>query len=174
MTLLGVVLAGGEARRFGSDKALALLGDRPLIAHAAAILAPWVADLLVVGRSEAPVGRTVHDWPREGLGPLGGICGALKVAAAEGHTGVLTIACDMPRVPEALVASLTAMPGAAYVRQSPVMGRWPVAAFASLERWLEHGDDRSVVGWAHSIGAATVEADGDLPNVNRPGDLSAL
>ena len=38
MRILGAILAGGQARRFGSNKALARLHGEPLIAHAARAL----------------------------------------------------------------------------------------------------------------------------------------
>ncbi|WP_288457553.1 NTP transferase domain-containing protein, partial [uncultured Sphingomonas sp.] len=81
--ILGAVLAGGRSSRFGSDKALATWRDTALIDHALDSLSPHVADLLVVGRGAARV-RTAPDLPHPDLGPLGGIAGALAVAAREG------------------------------------------------------------------------------------------
>ncbi len=50
MRLLGAVLAGGQSRRFGSDKALALLDGRPLIAHVIAALAAQTEAVIVCGK----------------------------------------------------------------------------------------------------------------------------
>ena len=76
MTILGAVLAGGRATRFGRDKALALLGEATLLDHALASLASHVDALVVIGRGHAPV-PTAPDLPSPALGPLGGIAGAL-------------------------------------------------------------------------------------------------
>src|SRR3546814_5673419 len=56
---LGAVLAGGRSSRFGSDKALAMLGGRTLLDHAQAALRPHCDALIVVGRGEG-----LADWPQ--------------------------------------------------------------------------------------------------------------
>ena len=91
---MGAVLAGGRSSRFGSDKAAALLEGRRLLDHAATNIAPFVERVVTVGGDEG-----VPDLPAPGLGPLGGIAGALSFAEREGFGSVLTIACDMPRLP---------------------------------------------------------------------------
>lgn len=167
MTLLGVVLAGGESRRFGSDKARALLDGVMLADHARATLAPFVADMAVSG------GAGIPDRPAPGLGPLGGICGALYHAAANGHAAILTIGCDTPFVPAGTLAALAAAPGAAFVAGTPIIGRWPVGLADALERHLRDGGDRSMRRWCAMIGATPIDA-APIANINRPGDLAAL
>lgn len=175
MSLLGVVLAGGAARRFGSDKALAQWRGKTLIEHSVAVLRFFADRIVVAGRDDDPAGlESIADWPRAGLGPLGGLCGALRLAAADGHYGVLSIACDMPVVPDGVIADLLAGDGAAYVEQSPVLGFWPVMLADRLTLSLETSDDRSIVAWARSVAARPLMAVGDIPNINRPGDLDAL
>lgn len=175
MTLLGIVLAGGAARRFGSDKALAEWRGRMLIEHSADALRPFVDCVVVAGRDGDPAGlRSIADWPRGGLGPLGGLCGALCVAAEHGHRGVLSIACDMPLVPKHVMAELAASNGATYVDQAPVLGFWPAELAEGLTTFLSQSDDRSIVAWARSVGARSLHGASDIPNINRPGDLDAL
>ncbi|MGH6786529.1 MAG: NTP transferase domain-containing protein, partial [Novosphingobium sp.] len=74
--ILGAVLAGGQATRFGSDKALAELDGHTLLARAVALLSGWCEHVVVVGRATAPA-PTLPDWPRPGMGPLAGIAAAL-------------------------------------------------------------------------------------------------
>ncbi|VXC83710.1 molybdenum cofactor guanylyltransferase [Sphingomonas sp. AX6] len=175
MSLVGVVLAGGAARRFGSDKALAIWRGRTLIDHSATALRPFVDRIVVAGRDGGPLGMEgVADWPRTGLGPLGGLCGALRLAVAEGHRGVLSIPCDMPLVPEEVIAELAAGHGAFYLDQAPVLGFWPAALADALTTFLEQSDDRSIVAWARSVGARLLRGVSAIPNINRPGDLDAL
>ena len=123
--VLGAVRVGGASSRFGSDKALADWHGEPLAAHAAAALAPFCAAVIQVGGADVP------DRPRAGLGPLGGIAGALAHAAAHGFDTVLTIACDMPRVPAGLVEALL-YEAPACCADAPVLGHWPAALAADL------------------------------------------
>lgn len=71
MTILGAMLAGGRSRRFGSDKALADIGGKPMIAHVVDALAPQVDSLVIRGRDWPGLAR-IGDRPGDGLGPLGG------------------------------------------------------------------------------------------------------
>lgn len=87
--ILGCVLAGGQASRFGSDKALAQLGGHTLLTRAVDALSGWCEHVVVVGREVAPA-PTLPDWPRPGMGPLGGIAAALHLARDEGYGAVLT------------------------------------------------------------------------------------
>ncbi|MEG3166063.1 molybdenum cofactor guanylyltransferase [Sphingomonas sp. PB2P19] len=167
--ILGVVLAGGRSSRFGSNKADALLAGRSLVEHARAQLAAHVATTLIVGGAAGDIA----DLPRPGLGPLGGIAGALDRAASLGYVSVLTIACDMPRVPDALIAEL-AKRAPAYCADAPVLGHWPTAAGAQLIADMAASDDHSVRRWARAIGAVEVATASPLPNVNTPADLAAL
>ncbi|HMP57293.1 MAG TPA: NTP transferase domain-containing protein, partial [Novosphingobium sp.] len=52
--ILGCVLAGGQSSRFGSDKALAELGGRSLLALAVDALSGWCETVVVAGREVAP------------------------------------------------------------------------------------------------------------------------
>lgn len=165
---MGAVLVGGRSSRFGSDKAAALFEGRRLLDHAAASIAPFVERVVTVGRDER-----VPDLPAPGLGPLGGIAGALAFAEREGFESVLTIACDMPRLPEGLIADLLRR-APAWCIDAPVLGHWPASLAAPLMAYLEEGGDRSVRRWARSVGALPVASPVPIPNVNTLADLAAL
>ena len=170
--ILGAILAGGEARRFGSDKALATWRGRRLIDHVADRLA-MVADALVIAGGARDGFVAVPDRPRAGLGPLGGIAGALAHAEANGFEAVVTLPCDAPDVPEVLLRALAAAPGAAFFKGLPVAGRWPVMLATPLADWLDAAEERSMRAWTSAI-SATALPHPPLANVNRPGDLAAL
>ncbi|OJW23900.1 MAG: molybdenum cofactor guanylyltransferase [Sphingopyxis sp. 65-8] len=168
MRLLGAVLAGGQSRRFGSDKAQARLGGTTLLDHAVAALNPQCDRSVIVGRENGPV-AAIPDRPQPGLGPLGGIARALAYAASEGFDAVLTVPVDCVRLP-ANLRDLLAPPPASLAAQ-PVIGLWPVQALPLLDALLSEEDDRSVRSFARRIGARAVESDVDLPNINHPSDL---
>ena len=75
------ILAGGKSRRFGSDKASALLDGKPLILHVADALRPFASSITVVadvaGKYDDMGLRTISD-AEPGLGPLGGLRAALN------------------------------------------------------------------------------------------------
>lgn len=168
MTMLGAIIAGGQARRFGADKGATLLGDRPLIEHVARALAPQVDDLIVVGREWRDL-VTVMDRPRAGEGPLGGLCAALHHAHSAGYDAALCAGCDTLPIPTDLCARLT--PGPSVVEEHWLMGLWPSALADDLDRWLSVQADRSIRGWMRQCGARAVPFDVPLTNINTPADL---
>jgi molybdopterin-guanine dinucleotide biosynthesis protein A len=163
---LGAVLAGGRSSRFGSDKALAMLGGRTLLDHAAATLRPHCDAVLVVGRGE------IVDWPRPDMGPLGGIAGALIHAADRGYDQLLTAPVDCVRLPGDLRALLE--PAPSFLETQPVIGLWPVAALRDLRAMLEDAGDLAVKAFARRIGARAAASDFVPPNVNSTADLDRL
>lgn len=168
MKILGAVLAGGRSSRFGSDKAEALFEGRKLFDHAADSLLAQVDALVVAGR-DWPGLPTVADLPEPGLGPLGGLAGALDHARRYGFDAVLSCGCDVIGLPHTLAAQLG--PGPAIVCDMPIIGLWPVSAGAALLDWLADAQNRSVYKFAGHIGARRVVLDTPLHNINRPEDL---
>lgn len=168
--LLGAVLAGGQSRRFGTDKAQALLHGRALIDHVLAALGPQVAAIVVCGRVHPGV-RSLADLPAPGLGPQGGLNAALAHAAAHGFDAVLSAGCDLPALPPDLASRLA--PGPAFLADCPIVGLWPVTLAPALAAWLGTGEaDRSMRGWARAAEARAVPGL-RLANINTPADLAA-
>lgn len=169
MTLLGAIIAGGEARRFGTDKASARLKGVALIDHVARALGSQTDALVVVGREwgELP---TVPDRPHGGEGPLGGLNAALHFAREQGHEAVLCAGCDTLPVPPDMAARLS--PGPAVVEGHWLMGYWPATLAVELDRWLASQDDRSIRGWMRACGARMVAVDAAFYNINTPEALA--
>jgi molybdopterin-guanine dinucleotide biosynthesis protein A len=171
--LLGVVLAGGQARRFGRDKALAMLSGIALLDHAAQALRPVTDDIAVVGRDSSTY-ISVADWPATGLGPLGGLCGALLHARDRDFDAVLSLPCDTPSLPAGLLGDLAGRGVASFVADTPVIGLWPSALADGLSLYLDRGGNLAVRAWAEEIGAEALDGWPPIPNVNRPDDLASL
>lgn len=166
MKTLGAVLAGGRSRRFGSDKAAAILDGQTLLDHARAALHPHCDAVVVVGRGE------VADWPRPDMGPLGGIAAALILASETGFDQLLTASVDCVRLPPGLLDLLE--PAPAFLDTQPVIGLWPVASLDALKAILTDGSDLAVRAFARRIGARAAASDFVPPNINSVADLERL
>jgi molybdopterin-guanine dinucleotide biosynthesis protein A len=111
----GVVLAGGYSERFGDDeKALADLDGTPLLVRAVDGLAPAVAGVVVNGRpDQVPAFRAALTGAAADVafvpdrtpdrGPAAGLATALAAVRAP---AVAVVACDMPLVDGAFLATL--------------------------------------------------------------------
>lgn len=121
MTVAGIVLAGGEGRRFGGDKLATEVNGRSLLARAVESVGE-VADVVVValafgardGGSSAlggdlPRARllVVRD-PRSDGGPLLGAATALEAAHHLGAELAVLVGGDMPWLRPTVLASLLA------------------------------------------------------------------
>lgn len=168
--ILGVILAGGQSTRFGSDKALAKLGGRTLLERAVDELSGWCEHVVVAGRELAPA-PTIADWPRPGMGPLGGIAAALHLARDEDYEAVLSVGVDSLGLPDDLPELLE--PSPAYLESQPVVGLWPCSTVSALEAILEADGRRSMLAFAHAIGARAVKTTFEPANINTPADLAA-
>jgi molybdopterin-guanine dinucleotide biosynthesis protein A len=102
----GVILAGGESSRFGTNKALAPFGGVPLVEHASRLLSRLFAERLLV--TNTPEEYRFLSWPTVGdslrhRGPLAGIEAALRTISAP---RALVVGCDMPLLDERLLRFL--------------------------------------------------------------------
>ena len=151
--IAGLVLAGGRSSRFGGEKAVALLGGRPLLLWAVRRLRSVCRDVAVNARpgteTEAlalaeglPV---LHDAPGDPDGPLAGVKAGLAWAASRGARALAVSPCDAPLLPDDLFVRLVeaAGPGAAMAvtaeGRQPLCALWPVDALPDLTRVLADG-----------------------------------
>ncbi|MEQ1541322.1 MAG: molybdenum cofactor guanylyltransferase [Novosphingobium sp.] len=165
--LLGAVLAGGQSSRFGSDKALAVYRGAPLLDHAVAGLARWCDAVVVAGRDGG-----VPDWPEPGMGPLGGLAGALIHAQDQGFDAVLAVSVDAVLLPDDLLERLA--PGPSFVADQPVVGLWPVSVIGIVQDILRSEGRHSLRALAERSDARAVQCSQPLANINTRSDLDLL
>jgi len=95
VTVSAAIMAGGQSKRMGQDKAWIELDGEPLIKRVADVLGELADEVIVVAndpRYESLGLRVVRDrWPQGGA--LGGIATGIGAAT---HDTVLVAACDMP------------------------------------------------------------------------------
>ncbi len=104
--LSAVILAGGQSRRMGQDKALLEIAGTTLLARTVKTVQQLTDDVLVVGRTEltadCPSVRTVTD-ALPGMGPLAGLCTGLEHVSG---TLAVCVGCDYPSLRAEALAGL--------------------------------------------------------------------
>ncbi len=190
---LGVILAGGLARRLGGgDKALRLVGGRTVLARLIERMTPQVTRLILNAnddprRFEAAGLPVVADSLPGHPGPLAGVLAALEWAASsEPATGwVVTVPGDAPFLPHDLVTRLhadrsrseaTFACAASNGWTHPVVGLWPVSVREELRRAVAVEGVRKIDAFTGRQPSTAVEwpatpVDPFL-NVNTPQDLA--
>ena len=141
---VGVVLAGGRSARMGRAKALVELAGAPLIMRSLAALADAGLEAVVVAKpdSELPeLAEPVLREPQEPRHPLLGIATALSEL---GRDAVVTVPCDMPFVPPALLGDLAGRREPLVVcegggRLHPLLGRYGAGLRERLLAAVEAG-----------------------------------
>ncbi|MEP0393292.1 MAG: molybdenum cofactor guanylyltransferase [Erythrobacter sp.] len=181
------ILAGGTSRRFGSDKALAMLGGKPLLEHVLDRVRQQTSGPIAIN---APLSKGFERWElpiipdtlSESIGPLAGILTAMEWASIQGFESIVTLAVDLPFAPLDLVSKLAEKGAPAIAitgdRWHPVNGLWRADSQSALRFFIDNRS-RSAHGWAEFCGASRVAFDHEpggidpFWNVNTQDDLAA-
>ena len=191
---LGLVLAGGLARRMGGgDKPLIDIGGAPILDRVLARLTRDCAQIILnangdAGRFASYCLSVVADDVPGFAGPLAGVLAGLDWAA-QNRPDIAWLAsapADCPFLPSDLVPRLHAArisqgtPLACAQsggRRHPVAGLWPVALREDLRRALVNEGLRKIEAWTARHGVAfaewPVEPIDPFFNVNTPEDVAA-
>ena len=191
--VLGLILAGGQARRMGGgDKVRIPIGGRTILERVLARMAPQCSRIIINANGDParfadtrlPV---VPDSVPDFAGPLAGILAGLDWAAAHAPdiTDIASVPGDCPFLPDDLVERLQSARSAkgtplACARSGewrhPVIGLWPVALRDDLRHALVEEGLHKIEAWTQRHGVAIA----DWPtapvdpffNVNTPDDLA--
>jgi len=189
---LGLILAGGLARRMGGgDKARIRIGGVTILGRVLACLQPQ-CDRIIINANGDP-GRfadtglqVVPDSVPDFAGPLAGILAGLDWAATHALdvADIVSVPGDCPFLPVDLVERLEIARAAeklplACARSGdwrhPVVGLWPVALRDDLRRALVEEDLHKIEVWTarHGVAIANWPAKPVDPflNVNTPEDV---
>jgi molybdopterin-guanine dinucleotide biosynthesis protein A len=191
---LGLILAGGRARRLGGgDKPLTAIGGRSILERALERMAPQCDGIVINANGDparfAGMGVPVIPDNVEGfVGPLAGILAGLDWAAANAADVryIASVPGDCPFLPKNLVARLHEARAAADRPlacaksgdwRHPVVALWRVDLRADLRHALVDEDLRKIEVWTARPGVALAEWP-DKPvdpffNVNTPEDVAA-
>lgn len=178
--VVGVVLAGGLARRIGGDKAAVALGGRPLLGHVVDVLREVFSDVSVVAKPDTTLPVLAVEpalWiePRLPRHPLSGVVHALR--CADGRP-VFVCATDLPLLDAATIrAVLDADDGARPVVAAQAEGRLqPLCALyrpEALAALATFDPDEAATAAVERIGVRAVPIADPTPlfNVNTPDEL---
>lgn len=190
---LGVLLAGGQARRMGGgDKGMRSVGGRTILSREILRLAGQCDGLILNANGDparfAGIGLpVVADSVGGFAGPLAGVLAGLDWAAEHRPdlAWVVSAPTDCPFLPRTLVAGLHRARLAAGLplacarsagKSHPVVGLWPVALRDDLRRALTVEGERKIDRWTARFGVAEAEWPAEpvdpFFNVNAPEDLA--
>lgn len=126
MNRSATILAGGFSKRFGQDKGLVPLANKPLIKHVIEAVNPVVDEIIVVVNSKTQVEKfskildnvkiVVDDWDMHG--PLVGVATGFNVA--NGEYGLL-LPCDTPLVSKEVLTLFLDLS----LNRNAAIPRWP-------------------------------------------------
>jgi molybdenum cofactor guanylyltransferase len=190
---LGLVLAGGLARRMGGgDKALIVIGGAAILDRVLGLLRPACAEIVLNANGDP--GRfaryglpVIPDSVPDFAGPLAGILAGLDWAAVNRPdlAWVASVPGDCPFLPDDLITRLhearrdAGLPLACARSgdwRHPVVGLWPVALREDLRRALVEESLRKIEAWTarHGVAIAHWPAEPVDPffNVNTPEDTA--
>ncbi len=154
---VGLILAGGQARRMGSDKGLLALAGRPLVSIVAQRLEPQVEEVIISANGDPERfafldTEVVADGFGTFAGPLAGILAGLRWTQDRGYRHMISAAVDTPFFPGDLAERLgdVAEEGAVIVARSggrphPVFSLWPVGAIQPIAAFLQSMEKASVL-----------------------------
>ncbi len=189
---VGVILAGGLARRMGGgDKCLLDAAGKPLLAHVIERFEPQVRALAINANGDpdrfARFGLPVIADVVPGFaGPLAGVLTGMDWARKDfpDCKWLATAAGDTPFMPGDLVVRLMDAAAEAKAplavaesdgRRHPVFGLWSLDLIEDLEKAVVEEGVRKIVAWTDRLGVARVAfpvAPFDpFFNINTPGDL---
>ena len=188
----GVILAGGQSRRMGRDKASLLVANKTLVSYLVELMAPRVGQLIIARGEQPSLGAVaaaedklvvIRDFYRSSSeGPLSGLLAAMQLSGAE-YLWVMT--CDNyglgGGILDALVQAVEE--SGADIAHARIAGRaQPLLALVStrlagsLEEYLESGQ-RSVMRWygmQNTVVVDVVPESANFSNINTPDDYQAL
>lgn len=179
------ILAGGNSRRFGENKALYRYQGKPLIQHAIDRLTPWFTSIKIITKDPEPytsLGYPIIRDVRDQQTPLVGILtGLMKSDTAWNFFS----ACDVPfltgevisellgEVPADEEADIRAVIPVTSQGSQPVIGCYHRELIDSLGEAITR--NRSVKAWLRQVATREVYFEETRPfrNINRKEDLNA-
>lgn len=185
--LTGIILAGGQSSRMGSEKGLVIFQGKPLIRYALDVLSPLCDEILISTNSESynSLGYKVIPDKIAGIGPMGGIYSCLIISKNDLN---LVLSCDMPYITDEIFRLLLENMGQAVISipwykdeyYEPLCGVYHKDVISSLLSYIKKNNFK-LPNLFKEIAFAPLNVSNLNPplssnyffNINKPDDLTA-
>ena len=188
--ILGVVLAGGKSRRFGSDKSSVKLGDKSLIEHTILKIENNFKEILIITNNENIIFNNnnvflINDIIKGYLGPLVGVLTAMDWVKKnkKNYNWIATFPCDTPFFDQSVIETIIKYPKKSTKKlfflksgnkRHNIFGLWSMELKDILLKDINNGY-RKVEEWANKVGSEIIEInfenDNNFLNINTKEDL---
>ena len=188
--ILGVVLAGGKSKRFGSDKTSVKLGGKTLIEHTISKIENNFQEILIISNSENNLINKkniflTNDLIDGYLGPLVGVLTAMDWVEKnnKNYKWIATFPSDTPFFNQNVIESLKncAIKKTKKLffiksdnKRHNIFGLWSIELKEILLKDIDNGF-RKVEEWANKVGSEIIEMNSDndynFLNINTKEDL---
>ena len=170
--ILGVVLAGGQSKRFGEDKSQVNLEGKILINYILSEIVDVFNEILIVANSDIEFMQSkkisrIEDFQKD-LGPLGGVLSAMKWIKQnnKNYQWISTFPSDTPFFKKELLEEFYEKINfneskLFFIKSNDtrhnIFGLWSLDLLSQLEEDLIKKGERKVELWANSIGVKNID-----------------
>jgi molybdopterin-guanine dinucleotide biosynthesis protein A len=170
-SILGVVLAGGQSKRFGEDKSQVRLGDKILIDFILSEIIDVFNEILIISNNDIKFLNSkkvtkIDDYKKD-LGPLGGVLTAMKWIKEnnKNYKWISTFPSDTPffkkKNLQDFIKNINYKDSKLFFIKSNdkrhnIFGLWSVELLERLEDAVMKKGERKVEVWANNVGVKTI------------------
>jgi molybdopterin-guanine dinucleotide biosynthesis protein A len=170
-SILGVVLAGGQSKRFGQDKSQVQLGSKILIDYILLEILNEFNEILIIANNDIKFFNSkkinkIEDY-KKNLGPLGGVLSAMKWIKENNrkYKWISTFPSDTPffkkKYLHDFLNNINKEESKLFFIKSNdkrhnIFGLWSLELLNRLEDDLVNKGERKVEDWANKVGVKTI------------------
>ncbi|MFM7680665.1 MAG: molybdenum cofactor guanylyltransferase [Candidatus Fonsibacter sp.] len=170
-SILGVVLAGGQSKRFGQDKSQVQLGSKILIDYILLEILNEFNEILIITNNDIKFFNSkkinkIEDY-KKNLGPLGGVLSAMKWIKENNkkYKWISTFPSDTPffkkkHLHDFLNNINEEQSKLFFIKSNDkrhnIFGLWSLELLNRLEDDLVNKGERKVEDWANKVGVETI------------------
>jgi molybdopterin-guanine dinucleotide biosynthesis protein A len=170
-SILGVVLAGGQSKRFGQDKSQVRLGDKILIDYILSEILDVFNEILIISNNDIKFLNSkkitkIEDYKKD-LGPLGGVLTAMKWIKEnnKNYKWISTFPSDTPffkkKNLQDFIKNINYKDSKLFFIKSNdkrhnIFGLWSLELLERLEDDVMKKEERKVEVWANNVGVKTI------------------